>query len=86
MPTASFSMYPNPSSGNVSLELDAFFDKKVQITVYNHLGQVVKLAQIEQVTMAAQSIDLTALIASTYMVEVVSDTQRITKKLVLAKL
>lgn len=83
---ADFSMYPNPSSGNITLELSAFFDKKVQVNIYNHLGQLVKHKQLEEVDNATENMDLSAMSAGAYIVEVISNTQRITKKLVLSKL
>lgn len=77
----SVSLTPNPSTGNVTIEL-AIADKNTTVTIFNVLGSVVKSATIEG---AEKTFDLSDLANGSYIVRIQSGTKNATKKLILNK-
>ncbi len=76
-------IYPNPSNGTVTVELESLQTEFVTIKVYNLLGEVVALIDENEVG-TLNTINLAAQKSGTYIVKVVrSDGEIINKKLVL---
>ncbi|MDX5510968.1 MAG: choice-of-anchor J domain-containing protein, partial [Hymenobacteraceae bacterium] len=77
---SNISLYPNPTTGLVQLDLGDV--KGATIAVYNMQGQLVKTVKA---TTAAAHIDLTDMANGAYLVKVTSEQALITKKLLLQK-
>lgn len=77
----SVSLTPNPSTGNVTIELPVA-DKNTTVTIFNVLGSVVKSATIEG---TEKTFDLSDLANGSYIVRIQSGTKNATKKLILNK-
>lgn len=71
-----FTMFPNPAKNEVVIAVDSGITVK-QIAIYNLLGQLVKSAAEAQ-----SNIDVSGLNSGTYLVEIVSDKGKSSKKLI----
>jgi len=49
--------YPNPTSGALSVDLGQFTDK-VQLTIQNHLGQLIVMQEFENISLATFNLDV----------------------------
>lgn len=79
-----FTIYPNPTTGQVTLDVTGTGFNKMDVTVYNVLGEVVKTINANQV--AAQSkyqIDLTGSAKGVYVIKVDTEKGSISKKVSL---
>ncbi len=79
-PAFDFETYPNPTSGNVKVDITGTSDS-YQLSVHSIYGQVLVQRDILQ-TNSAQ-FDFSSLGAGTYFITVSSDQDRITKRLVI---
>lgn len=73
------SIYPNPSTGIFTLEINSEYDKLIVMTVFNSFGQ-----EIDKKVLSSKTIiDLSGKENGIYFVDFVLENERITKKLVL---
>ena len=80
------SIYPNPAEDIIDIQLAPFADQKVQITVYNILGQPVKQKQVQRVENHTERMNVHDLRPGTYLVEIGNaDDKVVVKKLVVAR-
>ncbi|BDS11650.1 T9SS type A sorting domain-containing protein [Aureispira anguillae] len=79
------SMYPNPSSGNVFVELNLVETNDVIISITNVTGQVVMTHQLGQTNSNKVELETTSLPTGIYMVQFNVGSEQITKKLILTK-
>lgn len=78
---ATFKIYPNPSSQEITIELN-FKNKISQITITNYLGeQIIKMDNIEIIF----KININNLPAGIYQVSINSNNQIFSSKLVIVK-
>lgn len=62
-----FSIYPNPSEGNINLTLEGEIDQQIEVIVYNELGQVFYEDNLSAIEM--HSIDLHKLNKGLYYIK-----------------
>lgn len=79
-------LYPNPTEGEFTLALDNFTGDRIQITVLNELGQLVYedlLSDNNPEGLQQHELDFSHLPNGIYLVNVTSDDQTASKKLIL---
>ena len=77
---ASLSVYPNPSSGLVTLAYVSGINGKLRISLYDASRKLLKQVWVDKTqTAMTTTIDLSRLRAGIYFIEVVSDGKKITK-------
>lgn len=77
-----FNIYPNPSNGNVNIELEGLGNIEKKIEVYNQVGQIVHEEKINNMINNA-SIDLENFSNGIYFLKVSNGLQSETKKLII---
>lgn len=77
-----FSIYPNPSSGRITISLDKFNNKEIVLSVIKTTGQIL----IEKAITANEShtLDLFNFAAGSYILIIDADNQRLSQRLVIA--
>jgi hypothetical protein len=65
-----FSVYPNPTTGDISLDLSAYLGRNVRIEVFNAHGQLMQFADDEAVQNTLQRFDLSGYTNGLYLVKV----------------
>lgn len=76
-------VYPNPTTGQLNIDVQLAIQDALVITVYNTLGQVVSQVQDTAVLGGNYKLDLSTLAKGIYHVQVVGGGETMTKKLVL---
>lgn len=77
IPTASeFIIYPNPTKGQVTLQWGEATDRDYQLRVFNVQGQIMMANTVAQGT-TRQSVDLSAMPAGVYLVQIGQHTERV---------
>lgn len=76
------SIFPNPTTGIFSVNLDAFVSNEMTINVYNAVGALVKTITVNTNT---ANVDLSEFANGVYVVKVIADNQVATKKITLNK-
>jgi regulation of enolase protein 1 (concanavalin A-like superfamily) len=77
-----FEVYPNPTSGELNVNLAQYLGREVRVEVYSLTGQLLRFVEIEEVQTTLERLDLSAFQSGMYLVKVKSDglpdaTQRI---------
>jgi parallel beta-helix repeat protein len=81
-----FNVYPNPSSGELNMDLKGFIGKEVQIELYSMEGKLMHLVILDEVLKNIQSLQLDRYAAGIYFVKLKSaGLPDVTKKIVLQK-
>jgi len=65
-----FNVYPNPTSGELNLELSAYAGRSVRIEVYSIEGKLLRFSEIDEVQHTPESVDITGFAPSMYLVKV----------------
>ncbi len=81
----SLTMYPNPASNSVNLTFDFTAAKALSVEVVNLMGEVVNASNHTGVSSTTLAINVASLSAGVYFVTVRTDTESVTKKLVIRK-
>ena len=68
VPEESISVYPNPTSGNITIEVNSNRDELMDIRVINSLGQPVKSLSLNPAERFREEVDLSGLPAGMYYV------------------
>lgn len=78
-------LYPNPTSGNVTL--DMHFDKWYNVTyeIYNSVGVLVSTENLGELMQQRHTLETSGLPGGTYTIRVYADEQSFTKSLVIIK-
>jgi PKD repeat protein len=79
------SVYPNPNSGKFMIRVDFPSQEKVRMSISNLLGQEIAAIHDGVVSKDSYTIDLSSAPAGMYMLNIVSDNQTITKKIIIDK-
>ena len=77
-----FNVFPNPAREVVNIDLGQFLEEEVQISVYNHQGQLIQQRDWSTVQNSIEQFNITDLTSGTYIIEVLAGDQRISKKLI----
>ena len=77
-----FNVFPNPASNQISLDLESLIGERAQISVYNHLGQLVLQEARQLIQDNIKRMNIAHLTAGTYVIEIQTDSERMSKKLV----
>jgi hypothetical protein len=83
--TSNITVMPNPSSGLFSLVFTFPTQQKVKINIYNCIGQIISTDQVENVGSNYFDVDLRTVPEGVYFLEVSNGSEKVTKKLVIAK-
>jgi regulation of enolase protein 1 (concanavalin A-like superfamily) len=65
-----FQTYPNPTSGELNVDLEQYTGRNVRLELYSLTGQLLRFVEIEEVQTAVERLDLTALQSGMYLVKV----------------
>jgi hypothetical protein len=74
-------VFPNPSTGNLTLDLSSISDKQVIVTIFDLQGNKIKQIQGLQVSSNA-TIDISELAQGNYLLNIISKTEIITSKFI----
>ncbi len=80
-----FSIYPNPSSGTISVMIGLNRDSNIKINIFNTLGQMVKSADMKSGYGGKVDFDLSNNKNGVYFIEVKTKSSVVTKRLILNK-
>ncbi|MBX2929635.1 MAG: HYR domain-containing protein [Saprospiraceae bacterium] len=68
-----FEAYPNPTSGELNVNLAQYLGRAVRVEVYSLTGQLLHFVEIDEVQAVVERLDLSAFTAGMYLVKVKSD-------------
>lgn len=83
---ATVSVYPNPSTGTIFIDIGEYFGEKAIIQVFNNLGKSILLQKIDAIQSISEPINLNSFQNGLYFIEIQIQNQPvITRKLILVK-
>jgi len=82
---SNLNMFPNPTSGNVFVELDLVNSANVQIRVMNSIGQTVTSRTLNNVQSQKVTLETSTLPAGIYIVQFTIGNEQMTRKLIISK-
>lgn len=78
-------IYPNPATGNFTIELEQFANEKIEVIVYNNLGQIITKNK-KQLPSSKLNLDLSQAENGLYSIQIRNEGQILTtKKVVIQK-
>ena len=78
-----WTMYPNPTKGEVQLDLTPLHVSSAQVDIYDYTGKVIRSISVNTERSSKVDVDLQGLAAGVYFVKVVSDKESTVKQLIL---
>lgn len=66
-------VYPNPTSGQLNIALTGYEGRPVTLEVYNTMGQMLSIKEVDEVQNADEIIDLSSAASGMYLIRVSSD-------------
>jgi len=78
-----FNLYPNPTSGLFTIDLELDNTRDVQIEIFNSIGQIIYSSSEEKVDAKQYSLDLSDKAAGIYQVRIRVDDKYLTKKVIV---
>lgn len=83
-PTELINLYPNPTNGEVFIDLGGYIGQKATIQVFNNLGQALQLLEVDEIQIPAQRLDLSGYQNGLYFINIkIPDYPEVTRKLML---
>ena len=83
-PAVSINIYPNPTTGELNLDLSSYVNRAVRLELYDAQGKAVKVIEIEAVEANAERLDLSQYQSGLYLIRVQSEgLHDVTKRVVL---
>ncbi len=79
-----FSIFPNPVSNELQVDLSTMAGKAAEINIYNQMGQKVLNSRIEEAGYLPERLDMASMPSGVYLVEVICGEYRQMKKLMKA--
>jgi uncharacterized delta-60 repeat protein len=83
--TAAFNLYPNPATDQLNIVFNSIEKKSTKLTIYNHMGQVVYLAEEANTGSHAAQIDISGFATGTYTLQIISGNEILNKIFVKTK-
>jgi uncharacterized protein YjdB/regulation of enolase protein 1 (concanavalin A-like superfamily) len=81
-----FQVYPNPTSGELNVNLAQYAGRAVRLEVYSLTGQLLRFVEIDEVQTTVERLDLSGFAGGLYLVKVKSDgLPDVTKRVVLQR-
>ncbi|MBP6374382.1 MAG: proprotein convertase P-domain-containing protein [Flavobacterium sp.] len=80
---ANFTVFPNPTQGNFTVQFNSDSSQAIQVEVYDLRGRSVYHSNHENTGFINQNIQLTAVQAGVYVLKVKDGTKQVTRKLVI---
>ncbi len=81
-----FEAYPNPTPGELNVNLTQYLGRTVQIELYSLTGELLRQVEIEEVQTATEQLDLSTLQSGMYLIKVKTDgLPDTTRRVVLAR-
>jgi regulation of enolase protein 1 (concanavalin A-like superfamily) len=68
-----FQVYPNPTSGELNVDLAQYVGRAVRLEVYSLTGQLLRFVEIDEVQTTVERLDLSGFASGLYLVKVKSD-------------
>jgi regulation of enolase protein 1 (concanavalin A-like superfamily) len=68
-----FEAYPNPTSGELNVDLAQYAGRAVRLELYSLTGQLLRFVEIEEVQTTVERLDLSGFAGGMYMIRVKSD-------------
>jgi len=68
----SFEVYPNPTGGELNVDLTTYFGKAVRLEVYSLEGKLLQFSELDEVQTTLERLDLTGFQSGMYLVKVKS--------------
>jgi regulation of enolase protein 1 (concanavalin A-like superfamily) len=68
-----FQVYPNPTSGELNVDLAQYLGRAVRLEVYSLTGQLLRFVEIDEVQTAVERLDLSGFAGGMYLIRVKSD-------------
>ena len=81
----SINVYPNPTVGDITIDIELAKTEQIRISVYNSIGQMVKLVDDATILGAQYKVDLSNFAGGVYFVRFDAENESITKKVTLNK-
>ena len=78
--STTFEVFPNPATDEVNVSFDLQYGETAMLKVFNLMGQVIELRQIDGDGILSEQFDTSNLPAGTYMIQVDKGTDRLIKK------
>lgn len=78
-----FELYPNPTSGQLNIDIELERSSALQVAIYNLQGSKVYLQNMPAASQHKEQVDLSHLPAGMYVVQVATSTYRTSKKVVI---
>ena len=82
---AVFNIYPNPTEGNVYVDLNLNTEDNVRIRVLNSLGKVVETIERDNVVQDKFTIDLSNYSVGIYLIETKIGSEKVVSRIQLSK-
>ena len=77
-------VYPNPTTGEVFVNLGSHIGQKARIEVFNNLGQLMELKELDEIQIPNQRLDLSGYQNGLYFIKIsIPDHPEVTRKLML---
>ena len=77
-----FSIFPNPSNGSITIELERPSERKAELVIVNTLGETVLITQLDQNSLI-KKIDLSGYANGVYFVKTIINDKLLIKRLIL---
>jgi subtilisin-like proprotein convertase family protein len=78
-----FALYPNPNSGNFTIQFDSKSNNKINIAVYDMRGRIVFDKQFANTGLFSQNLQIDAVESGIYLVSISDGENKITKRIVV---
>ena len=84
LPLQEFSVFPNPTTGEVTMDMSTYTGQAVRVEVYNMQGQLLQLKELDEVETPTERLDLSGYQNGMYLIQVKTEgAPGITKRIVL---
>lgn len=79
----SFTIYPNPATKRVNIELETITAPEATLTMTNNIGQIVMTKKLDKQTHIIEELDISSFPGGVYVISIEGDNMNLAKKLVI---